>query len=88
MIILKNSDKSFVPYHLMFTDKDVRAVNELRYLCASIVNKANSGHPGGAVGMSPIAYVLFTRFMRFNPADPFWQGRDRFILSNGHCSAL
>ena len=52
------------------------------------VQKANSGHPGLPMGMAPAAYLLFQRIMRFNPRDPHWPDRDRFVLSAGHGSAL
>ena len=52
------------------------------------VQKANSGHPGAPMGLAPLAYVLYTRVMRHNPADPDWPGRDRFVLSAGHASML
>lgn len=71
-----------------YTDVDRKAVNELRCLCADMIQKANSGHPGGSIGMSPMAYVLFTRVLRHDPKNPHWLGRDRVILSNGHCSAV
>ena len=52
------------------------------------VQEANSGHPGLPLGMAPAAYLLFQRIMAFNPRDPAWPDRDRFILSAGHGSAL
>ncbi|MEO7966714.1 MAG: transketolase, partial [Gemmatimonadaceae bacterium] len=52
------------------------------------VQKADSGHPGAPMGLAPLAYALFTRHMRHNPADPKWPNRDRFVLSNGHASLL
>ncbi len=52
------------------------------------VQKANSGHPGTPMALAPLAFVLWDRFLRFNPRDPHWAGRDRFILSNGHASML
>ena len=57
-------------------------------LAIDAVQKANSGHPGMPMGMAPIAYLLFTRFMRHNPKNPNWFGRDRFVLSAGHGSML
>jgi len=63
-------------------------VNTIRMLSADMVEAANSGHPGLPLGMAPIAYVLWTEFMRHNPADPAWPNRDRFILSPGHGSAM
>ena len=53
-----------------------------------MVQKANSGHPGMPLDAAPMAYVLWTRFLRHNPADPRWIDRDRFVLSAGHASAL
>jgi transketolase len=52
------------------------------------VERARSGHPGLPLGAAPMAYVLFSRFLRHNPADPRWPNRDRFVLSAGHGSAL
>ncbi len=63
-------------------------VNTLRFLAVDSVEKANSGHPGLPLGAAPMAYVLWDRFLRHNPADPRWPNRDRFILSAGHGSAL
>lgn len=65
-----------------------RAANTIRLLAADIVQKANSGHPGMPMGMADCAYVLWTKYLRFNPRDPHWPNRDRFILSAGHGSAL
>src|SRR3954453_5304529 len=64
------------------------AINTLRTLCMDAVQAANSGHPGSPMGMAPTAYVLWQRFLRFDPADPTWTNRDRFVLSAGHCSTL
>ena len=64
------------------------AVNTIRLLSADAVQKANSGHPGLPLGAAPMAYVLWTKFLRFNPKDPNWQNKDRFLLSAGHGSAL
>jgi transketolase len=69
-------------------DLDDLAVNTIRTLAIDAVQKANSGHPGAPMGLAPAAYVLFTRIMRHNPANPDWANRDRFILSNGHASML
>ena len=63
-------------------------VNAVRILAMDAVQAANSGHPGAPMGMAPLAYVLWTRHLRHNPADPAWPGRDRFVLSAGHASML
>ena len=62
--------------------------NAIRALAMDAVQKANSGHPGMPMGMAEVAYTLWTRHLRHNPANPKWPGRDRFILSNGHGSML
>jgi len=67
---------------------DNLCVDTIRFLAADGVQKANSGHPGMPIGMAPTAYVLWTKVMRHNPADPRWPNRDRFILSAGHGSML
>ncbi len=64
------------------------AVNTIRTLCMDAVQAANSGHPGSPMSMAPTTYVLWQRFLRFDPEDPIWPNRDRFVLSAGHCSAL
>lgn len=64
------------------------SANTIRMLAADEVEKANSGHPGMPMGMADIAAVLWLKHLRFNPADPKWCGRDRFVLSNGHGCAL
>ncbi|MBM4172507.1 MAG: transketolase [Ignavibacteria bacterium] len=67
---------------------DQLAVNTIRILSAEGVQQANSGHPGMPMGMADCAYVLWTKFLKFNPKDPQWLNRDRFILSAGHGSML
>jgi transketolase len=67
---------------------DQLSINTLRMLAVDQVQKANSGHPGAPLGCAPIAYILYHKLMKFNPADPAWSNRDRFVLSNGHASAL
>jgi transketolase len=67
---------------------DELSVNTIRMLAADAVQQANSGHPGLPLGAAPMAYVLWTRFLNFNPQDPLWENRDRFVLSAGHGSAL
>ncbi|NWF94852.1 MAG: transketolase [Candidatus Thorarchaeota archaeon] len=65
-----------------------RTINTIRFLSADAVQKANSGHPGMPMGAAAMAYALWTRHLRFNPRDPLWPDRDRFILSGGHGSML
>src|SRR6195952_5982785 len=67
---------------------DQLSINTLLLLAVDIVQKANSGHPGAPLACSPIAYLLYHKLMKYNPTDPLWIDRDRFILSNGHASAL
>lgn len=67
---------------------DQRCINTIRMLSADMVEKAQSGHPGMPLGVAPMAYVLWTRFLRHSPANPSWSDRDRFVLSAGHGSAL
>jgi transketolase len=71
-----------------FTELDQLAVNTIRILSIDGVQQANSGHPGLPLGAAPMAYVLWSRFLRFNPKDPKWINRDRFVLSAGHGSML
>src|SRR5215216_2528013 len=70
------------------TDLDRLAVDTVRVLAMDAIQKAGSGHPGTAMALAPAAYVLWSRFLRFDPADPQWPDRDRFVLSNGHASVL
>jgi transketolase len=67
---------------------DQLSINALRFLAVDAVEKANSGHPGAPLGCAPIAYLLYHKLMKHDPSDPKWIDRDRFILSNGHASAL
>ena len=64
------------------------SINTLRFLAVDQVEKAKSGHPGAPLGCAPIVYLLYHEVMKFNPTDPKWSDRDRFVLSNGHASAL
>ena len=70
------------------TDLQTRAINTLRFLSADAVQQANSGHPGLPMGAAPMAFTLWTRHLHYNPRNPRWMGRDRFILSGGHGSML
>jgi transketolase len=67
---------------------DQLCINTIRTLTLDAVQKANSGHPGLPLGAAPMAYVLWTKFMRYNPRNPKWENRDRFLLSAGHGSML
>jgi len=67
---------------------DELAINTIRFLSADGVQKANSGHPGMPMACAPIVYVLYSKYMKHNPANPNWLNRDRFILSAGHGSML
>lgn len=69
-----------------WTDLDTKAVDTIRVLAADAVQRTGSGHPGTAMSLAPLAYSLFQRTMRHDPADPEWVGRDRFVLSCGHSS--
>ncbi|MCI0519709.1 MAG: transketolase [Chloroflexi bacterium] len=70
------------------TEIQSRAINTIRFLSADAVQQANSGHPGLPMGGAAMAYTIWTRGLRFNPKNPKWPGRDRFILSGGHGSML
>ena len=67
---------------------DELCINTIRTLAMDGVQKANSGHPGAPMGMAPMAYALWTRFLKHNPQNPAWPNRDRFVLSGGHASML
>ncbi|WP_312858302.1 transketolase [Pseudonocardia pini] len=69
-----------------WTELDKRAVDTIRVLAADAVQKCGSGHPGTAMSLAPLAYLLYQRVMRHDPSDPGWVGRDRFVLSAGHSS--
>ncbi|HEV8022178.1 MAG TPA: transketolase [Candidatus Lustribacter sp.] len=68
--------------------EDEKRINTIRFLAVDAVQKANSGHPGMPLGAAAAAYTLWSRHMQFDPADPKWFNRDRFVLSAGHASAL
>jgi transketolase len=67
---------------------EMLCINTIRTLSMDAVQKANSGHPGAPMGLAPLAYTLWTRYLRCNPRNPHWPGRDRFVLSNGHACML
>jgi transketolase len=70
------------------TTVDTQCINTLRTLAMDAVQKANSGHPGTPMGLAPVGYTLWSRFLRYHPAHPDWPNRDRFVLSVGHASML
>ena len=69
-------------------EQDQRCINAIRVLASEAIDKADSGHPGMVLGAAPMAYTLFAKHLVFNPADPDWHNRDRFVLSAGHGSML
>jgi transketolase len=73
---------------LTFSDLDQLCINTIRTLAIDAVQAANSGHPGTPMALAPLVYTLWNRVMRFDPQDPIWPNRDRFVLSNGHASML
>ncbi len=75
-------------FYPMANQLDLLCINTIRMLSADCVQKANSGHPGMPMGAAPMAYVLWTKFLRHNPKNPLWPDRDRFVLSAGHGSML
>lgn len=79
-----------VSEHTLLIDKqlDTLSINTIRTLAMDAVQQANSGHPGAPMALAPVAYALWQQFLSYDPADPLWPNRDRFILSNGHASML
>src|SRR5262245_13457701 len=67
---------------------DQLCINTIRTLSIDAVQQANSGHPGTPMALAPLVYTIWNRVMRFDPQDPIWLNRDRFVLSNGHASML
>ena len=67
---------------------DTECINTIKAISVDMIQKANSGHPGMPLGCAALAHILWTRIMKYNPDDPEWINRDRFILSNGHGCAL
>src|SRR5690349_25178287 len=76
------------PAGLSDASADELAVTTIRTLAMDAVQAANSGHPGTPMALAPVAYCLWQRFLRFDPDDPIWPNRDRFVLSCGHASML
>ena len=69
-------------------ERDQLAINTIRTLSIDAVQQAKSGHPGTPMALAPLVYTIWNRVMRFDPKDPIWPNRDRFVLSNGHASML
>jgi transketolase len=69
-------------------DLDLLSINTIRTLAIDGVQQANSGHPGAPMGLAPVVYELWQNYLRYDPVDPIWPNRDRFVLSNGHASML
>ena len=82
------SDQAIATGKTTGTQLDQLSINTIRTLSMDAVQKANSGHPGAPMGLAPVAYCLWQQFLRYDPADPHWPNRDRFVLSNGHASML
>src|SRR5512138_663690 len=74
--------------NLSTAELDQLCINTIRTLSIDAVEQAKSGHPGAPMGLAPLVYTLWNRVMRFDPQDPIWPNRDRFVLSNGHASML
>jgi transketolase len=70
------------------SDLDTLCINTIRTLSIDAVQRANSGHPGTPMALAPLVYALWNDILRFDPKDPIWPNRDRFVLSNGHASML
>src|SRR6187200_2632427 len=70
------------------TDLDTLCINTIRTLSIDAIQAANSGHPGTPMALAPLGYTLWQRYLRFDPEDPIWPNRDRFVLSAGHASML
>src|SRR6201987_4171083 len=70
------------------TQLDTLCINTIRTLAIDAVQQANSGHPGAPMGLAPVAYVLWQQFLHYDPENPIWPNRDRFVLSAGHASML
>ena len=67
---------------------DALCINTIRTLSMDAVQEANSGHPGTPMAMAPVVYTLWQEFLRFDPEDPIWPNRDRFVLTIGHATML
>ncbi len=88
MTVVTTTPQAGRPAHLADASADELAVTTIRTLAMDAVQAASSGHPGTPMAMAPVAYTLWQRFLRFDPDDPIWPNRDRFVLSIGHASTL
>src|SRR5579864_6387996 len=86
----RNASRMAASEQTLVTGKQLETlcINTIRTLAIDAVQQANSGHPGAPMGLAPTAYSLWQEFLRYDPADPTWMNRDRFVLSAGHASAL
>jgi transketolase len=84
----QTADHGKTDYSRMNGDIDQLSINTIRTLAMDAVQQASSGHPGTPMALAPVAYGLWQRILRFDPEDPIWPNRDRFVLSNGHASML
>src|SRR4051812_49827946 len=76
------------PAKAALAEIDTLSINTIRTLAIDAVQKANSGHAGAPMALAPVAYTLWNRYLRYDPAHPHWPNRDRFVLSAGHASML
>ena len=87
-----NGSSNKVATEILHSDRNKtpaqRSINSIRTLSMDAVQKANSGHPGTPVSLAPLAYTIWQKFLNFDPANPIWPNRDRFVLSAGHASML
>jgi transketolase len=75
-------------HHMTSDQLDLLSINTIRTLSMDAVQEAKSGHPGTPMALAPLVYTIWNRVMQFDPLDPIWSNRDRFVLSNGHASML
>ena len=87
-VVRADSFWKFTSHMSQQSDIATLAVNTIRTLSMDAVQKANSGHPGTPMSLAPVAYMIWQDVLRFDPADPIWPNRDRFVLSLGHASML
>src|SRR5262249_25729711 len=84
----RSADAGTEPSDMTSEELDQRAINTIRTLSSAGVQQAESGHPGTPMALAPLVDAIWNRVMRFDPQDPIWPNRDRFVLSNGHASML